>query len=265
MLDVSRPLALTMIQPPPLPGSFRHKDQSFQQIMETTMAEAAMIQRVGFDGYILQNRNDAPVRQTARVESVAYLSVLSYLLKQEFPDLVQGILVNWDGVASIAVAEAAAADFVRVEHVFVGAEVGYAGYLEAQCVEICDFRKRLGSEIPLFADIQEVHYTQIGGKPVPDSAFDAIYNAFADGLFVGGRNPQESIELVTAVRKRIGDAIPIMVSGGSNADNVRELLQHFDGVSVGAWVKNGNMKNPIDEGRAKLYMDAVRSHPRREK
>ena len=35
-------------------------------------------------------------------------------------------------------------------------------------------------------------------------------------------------------------------------------MQHFDGVSVATWVKNGDMKNPIDPARAKRFMDEIR-------
>jgi len=36
------------------------------------------------------------------------------------------------------------------------------------------------------------------------------------------------------------------------------LLQYFDGVSVATWIKNGDMKNPIDSARAEAFMEQVR-------
>ena len=159
----------------------------------------------------------------------------------------------------LAVAEAAGSDFIRVEHTYTGVEVGYAGMLEAECVDLCYLRKRLNSKIMVFADIQEIHYEQIGGKSIVENAWDTVQNAFADGLFLGGRNKDESIQYIKDVRKRIGDEIPIFLSGGSNGDNVTELLSYYDGVSVGTWVKNGNMKNPIDSEKAKIFMDGVRA------
>ena len=260
MMDKSRfPLALGMVQPEPCPGSYRNEGMTFAQVTELARKEVAMLRENGFDGYILQNRNDAPVRQKAEPQHIAYMSVLAKTLKKEFPDLVQGVLINWDGVASLAVAEAAGADFVRIEHTFTGVEVGYAGWMEAQCVEVCEFRKRLGTRIPVFADVQEVHYEQVGGKKVPDAAWDTVQNAFADGLFIGGHSTEESIELIQAVRKRLGSEVPIFLSSGSTGDNIEELLHYYDGVSVGAWVKNGNLKNPIDPARAKLFMEKVRA------
>ncbi|MCB6289129.1 BtpA family membrane complex biogenesis protein, partial [[Clostridium] scindens] len=61
---------------------------------------------------------------------------IAYEIKHQYPQLILGVLVNWDGVASLAVADAVHADFVRVEHLFTGANVTSAGILEGQCVEI---------------------------------------------------------------------------------------------------------------------------------
>ena len=252
------PLALCMIQPEPCPGSYRNTGMSFQEVMDISIKEVEMIQTTGFDGYIIQNRNDAPVRQIASPETIAYMSVLSYELKRRFPNMIQGILIDWDGVASLAVADAVQADFIRIEHTYTGMEVGYAGLMHAQCVDVCMMRKRLGSRIPVYADVQEIHYEQIGGKKIVDAAWDSVQNAFADGLFIGGRTTEESMQIYHDVRKRLGDDVPLFLSAGSNGDNIREILTCYDGVSVGTWVKNGNMKNPIDPEKARIFMDGVK-------
>lgn len=253
------PYALAMIQPEPMPGSFRNNGMTFDKVLELAIEEVQMLDDNGFDGYIIQNRNDAPVKQKANIETIAFYSVLAKKLHELFPDLIQGILINWDGLASLAVAEAAGSDFIRVEHTYTGVEVGYAGLLEAECVDLCYLRKRLNSKIKIFADVQEVHYEQIGGKEIPAAALDTIQNAFADGLFLGGKNKEESISIIKSVREKIGDDVPIFLSGGSTGDNVAELLTHYDGVSVGSWIKNGNMKNPIDIQKAKYFIKKVRN------
>lgn len=252
------PVALCMIQPEPCPGSYRNTGMSFQEIMELSIQEVAMIQATGFDGYIIQNRNDAPVQQVANPETIAYMSVLSYELKRRFPEMIQGILIDWDGVASLAVADAVQADFIRVEHTYTGVEVGYAGLMHAQCVDICNLRRRLGSRVPVYADVQEIHYEQIGGKKIVDAAWDSVQNAFADGLFIGGHTTEESMQIYHEVRKRLGEEVPLFLSAGSNGDNIREILTCYDGVSVGTWVKNGNMKNPVNPEKARIFMDGVR-------
>ena len=48
-----------------------------------------------------------------------------------------------------------------------------------------------------------------------------------------------------------------MLGGGSTGDNVYELLQQFDGVCVGAWIKDGDLLNPVNPDRARRYMEQV--------
>lgn len=251
------PVALAMIQPEPFPGSFRHSGKTFEEITAISVKEIEMLHANGFDGYIIQNRNDAPVRQQALPETIAYMTALAIECRRQFPHMIQGILVNWDGVASLAAADAAGADFIRVEHTYTGVEIGYAGMMQAQCVDICRLKKRIQSHIPVYADVQEIHYEQLAGKSIVDNAWDTVMNAFADGLFLGGQSSDESIEIIKSVRKRLGSKIPIFLSSGATGDNISEILRHYDGVSVGTWVKNGNMKNPIDQKRARKFMEGV--------
>ncbi|MEG1252121.1 MAG: hypothetical protein RR378_05520 [Erysipelotrichaceae bacterium] len=39
---------------------------------------------------------------------------------------------------------------------------------------------------------------------------------------------------------------------------MNELMREFDGVSVATWIKNGDMKNPIDPERAKLFLSEAK-------
>lgn len=249
--------AFAMIQPSPLPGSYRHVDKTIDTIVEEVLDEIKTVAENGFDGVILQNMNDMPVKQNASPEAIAYMTRISYEIRRTYPELMLGILVNWDGVASLAVADAIQADFVRVEHLFTGASITSAGLLEGQCVEIAQLRKRICSKIPVYADIQEIHGIPLGAKPIDFAAWEAVYEGFADGLFISGKTTEDSIEMVKQVRKKVLD-IPIILGGGATGENIEELLAYYDGVSVATWIKNGNMKNPIDSKRAKLFMDAVK-------
>ncbi len=249
--------ALSMIQPPPLPGSYRHSDMTIRQIIDESLKETEMVLKNGFDGVVVQNMNDMPIKQIASPEAIAYMTMIGSEIKREFPELVLGVLVNWDGVAGLSVADAIGADFVRVEHLFTGVEVTSAGLLEAQCVEIAELRKRIKSKVPVYADVYEVHGVPLGRKPIEDAAWESVHEAFADGLFIAGKNPTESAELVKKARTKVPDT-PILLGGGATGENVFELLKHYDGVCVATWIKNGNMKNPIDPERAKIFMDEVR-------
>ena len=255
MLDKNKfPLALVMIQPESMPGSYLNNGQSFEEITSKVVKEAEMIVKMGFDGFILQNMHDGPISQKARPETIAYMTYLATLLKKTYPDKVLGILVNWDGVASLAVAAASGADFVRVEHLYTGVSIDLGGFMVGQCTEILEFKKRLNLNIPVYADVQEVNATYLCPRPKPQAAKTCVKSAFADGLFMSGNNAEESLEVIKETRKLLPDT-PIMLGGGATGDNVCELLKYYDGVSVATWIKNGDMRNPIDPQRAKKFLD----------
>ncbi|MBS6374280.1 MAG: BtpA/SgcQ family protein [Erysipelotrichaceae bacterium] len=256
MKEVKLPLALVMIQPDPLPGSYLHQGDSFEAIQKRVMDEAEMIVNTGFDGFILQNMHDGPIGQTANPETIAYMTVLAKYLKDRYPDKVLGILVNWDGVASLAAAAAANADFIRVEHLYTGVAVGNVGFMQGQCREICEFKKRLGLNIPVYADAQEVNSTYVAPKPKVQTAVDVVKSAFADGLFISGSDTEESLQLIKDVKKRLPNTLTFL-GGGANGDNIRELMRYYDGVSVATWIKNGDMKNPIDPKRAEIFLKEI--------
>lgn len=251
-------IVLSMIQPEPLPGSYRHRDMGIQEIVDLALRETEMVAENHFDGIILQNMNDMPIKQESSPEAIAYMTRISSEIKKRFPELLMGILMNWDGVAGLSVADAAGADFVRVEHLFTGASVTSAGILQAQCVDIAALRKRTGSRIPVFADVYEVHGIPLGRKPVGDAAWECVHEAFADGLFMSGRSVRESIEMVQEARKRVPDT-PIFLGGGASGENIRELMGYFEGVSVATWIKNGDMKKPIDPERARVFIREARA------
>ena len=249
-------VSISMIQTPPLPGSFHHAAQGINEITDFVLNEARVIHDCGFDAVILQNMGDMPTKQQAKPEVIAYFSVIAKELKRNFNDLILGILVNWDGVASLAIAHAANADFVRVEHVYTGVEVMSTGMITAQCCDITEMKKRLQSDIPIFADVYEPHAVPLAPKPIEDAAWEAVHEAFANGLFLSGNSTEESIELVDRARTRIPDTT-IFLGGGAKEENVVQLLQHYDGVCIATWIKNGSLKNPIDEEKAKRFIEKV--------
>lgn len=256
MRSIHECVSISMIQTPPLPGSFQHSGQNLNEIVDFVLKEAQILYDCGFDAVILQNMGDMPVKQQARPEVVAYFSVIAKELKRNFSNFPLGILINWDGVASLAVAHATGADFVRVEHVYTGAEVMSTGLITAQCCEITEMKKRLNTSIPIFADVYEPHAIPLGAKPIEDAAWETVYEAFADGLFLSGKNAKESIELIERARTKVPNTT-IFLGGGASEENVIQLLKYYDGVCVATWIKNGSLKNPIDSERAKRFIEKV--------
>ncbi len=262
MLDKSMfPLALVMIQPPAMPGSYLNNGKSFKEIENYVMNEAKMIVEQGYNGFILQNMHDGPIAQNARPESIAFMTYLSTRIKDAYPDMILGIMLNWDGVSSLAVAEASNADFVRVEHLYTGVSVDLMGFHTGQCSEILMTKKRLNSRMPIFADAMEVNANYLCPDTKPLLAKKIVKSAYADGVFMSGKSTEESLELIKETRELLPDT-PIFLGGGATGDNVYELLKYYDGVSVATWIKNGDMRNPIDPDRSKYFLEQCKKAKR---
>lgn len=155
---------------------------------------------------------------------------------------------------ALAVADAAGADFVRMEHLYTGVEVTSAGLLQGQCCEITALKRKLGTDIPVYADVWERHGIPLCPQPLDEAAWQCVHEAFADGLFLCGKNAQESLSMARQVRQRV-PGVPLFLGGGATGDNVRVLLQEYDAVCVATWIKNGDMRNPVDPDRTRYFME----------
>src|SRR5581483_2780974 len=141
-----------------------------------------------------QNMGDNPSTRRLGPESVAYMTAAALAIRREFPALSLGILANWDAEAGIAVADAADAAFVRIEHTFTGVAVASWGLSQACCYEATRFHRKIGARAHIFADVYEPHAVPLGPRPIDEAARAAIDEGGADGLFVTGRAFAESVE-----------------------------------------------------------------------
>ena len=255
MFTVEKP-AIAMIQLRPLPGSYRHTGEPLKSIIDAVLGEATILANAGFDGLQLQNMGDNPSTRRVGPETVAYMTAAAVAVKQAFPTLSLSVLVNWDAEAAIAVADATGADFVRIEHTFTGVAVTSWGLSEACCYEATRFHRRIGARLPIFADVYEPHAVPLGPRPIAQAAREAVDEGGADGLFVTGKDVQQSIAWLREVRRALPH-VPLFLGGGATADNVGEALPLVDGVVVATWIKGGDMRNPVDPQLARRFMVAV--------
>lgn len=80
-----------------------------------------------------------------------------------------------------------------------------------------------------------------------------------DALFLSGHNAQETIEMGRRARKVsvAGRTVPLYAGGGTNDANIYDILEVYDGVCIGHWIKDGYLCNPINPEKAKRYMSEV--------
>jgi uncharacterized protein len=256
MFGVAKP-AIAMVQLRPLPGSYRYEGEPLKSIIASALSDADVLAQAGFHGFQLQNMGDNPSSRHVGPETVAYMTSAALALRQAFPEISLSILVNWDAEASIAVADATGADFIRIEHTYTGVSVTSWGLSEACCYEATRFHSRIGARARIFADVFEPHATPLVHRPVEQAAKATVYEGGADGIFITGTDFSQSMEWLKSVRRVVPD-VPIFLGGGATPGNVGEALAVADGVSVATWIKGGDMRNSVDPLLARTFMEAVR-------
>lgn len=245
-----------MIEPSALPGAFGYKGESIGLISEKMLEEARILIDGGVDSLILQNINDCPIKQKARMECSSYMTRLALDLKSEFSTHKLGILVCWDGVASMIVASASGADYIRVEHVFFGTEQTDEGIIKGDHEETVEMKKQLLSSVPIYADVYEPHAMQVCPMDIEDAAVRVVEYG-AETLFVSGKTLDETLLRGKKVKNKL-PSVPLLCGGGSNPDNLAQILNIYDGVCVGSFIKDGNLSNPVNKTKLSLYMDEIK-------
>ncbi len=246
----------------PMPGAPGYTGYGLDTIIEHAVADARALADGGCDGLIVENMWDIPFRAGGDLppESIAAHAVAARAVRDAV-DLPLGInVVHNGGVALLAVALAAGADFMRV-CMFTGAGVWDTGkFDEGSAVELMRRRKDLHAEhIKVFADVDKKHSVRFPGI---DLATHIEWTRFfgADVLIVSGRMTGDapSLDKVSEAKRLAGDR-PVLLGSGTDESNVAAFLSVADGAIVGSSVKvDGEIANPVDPERVRRFVAEAR-------
>ena len=247
----------------PMPGAPGYQGYGMRDIIHHAQAEAQALIAGGCDGIIVENMWDIPFRAGANIppESIAAHAVVAAAVRDVCP-LPMGInLVHNGGVALLAIAIAARAEFIRV-CMFTGAGVWDAGSFDEGCAaDLLRRRTELHAEsIKILADVDKKHSVRFPGI---DLATHIEWTRFfgADALIVSGRMTGDAPDLskVREAKVLAGDR-PIIIGSGADAANIAAFMSVADGVIVGSSIKHGGaIAEQVDVERVKRFIDAARS------
>lgn len=246
-----------MIALPPLPSY--PEFTRMNDYVDYVLRDLAALEQGGVDAVCIENDFDHPHTLTAGPEIVAAMTRLTHEVRAHtrLPVGVEVLLNDWQ--ASLAVALAANAQFVRLDF-FVDHVQIQAGEIKPDPQAVLAYRKRIGADrVALFTDIQ-VKYSRLleANKPIEVSAQQAIAHG-ADALIVTGNatGQRPTSADLQAVRAVVGD-FPVLVGSGTTPQNVGELLRYADGAIVGSALKASYAPFvPVDVARVQALMRAV--------
>ena len=228
----ARPL-IGVIHLPPLPGY--PESPGLAAVIAHARAELATYRVGGLDGVLVENEYDRPHRVEAGRETIAVMTAVTRALVEAAGRLPVGIeiLLN-DPEASLAVALASEADFIRTDYFADEMSRPVHGAMRIAPEQVIAYRARIGAErVLVLADIQVKYAEMIAPRSLGESA-RAACEAGADAIVVTGTRTGEapSPHEVLAAREGAGDC-PVLVGSGLAPANARELLAVADGAIVG--------------------------------
>jgi len=242
----------------PLPGAAKY-DGDMERVKRQALEDARTLERAGVSALIVENMNDDPAGKTMDPEQFAALAAISALVREAvtIPVGIDAAFCDWE--ASLSIANAVGADFIRVP-VFVDTVVMAAGVIEPCARQLLRKRKQLGAEgILLLCDVQVKHsHMLVSSISIEESAKMAEENG-ADAIIVTGAHTGAAAPLETLKKLRNVVGVPLLVGSGFNGENAGEQLPYIDGAIVGSAFKEGGIiANPINYEKTKAVMDAVK-------
>jgi hypothetical protein len=255
---------------PPLPGDPRcPAGTRAEAVLDFALRDADALAAGGVDGIVVENFGSTPffkgtAAQPAPPHQVAFLAVASQAVRARFDGPLGVNCLRNDACASLGVALATAADFIRV-NVHVGAYVTDQGLIEGEAARTLAYRRRLGAEhVAIYADVLVKHAAPLAPLPPPQAAHDCVDRGLADALLVTGdaTGAPVSVDLLREVRQAAHPA-PVLIGSGLTPESAPLLAPEAHGAVVGTWLKrDGDVRAPVDPDRVQRLCCAVRPHLR---
>jgi len=250
-----------MVHLGPLPGSPRESG-NFAEVLTQAATDAKALVEGGVDAIMVENFFDAPfAKDRVPPHTLAALTRAALVVREAAPQTPLGInCLRNDALGAIAIAHVVGAQFVRI-NVYVGAAVTDQGLIEGAAREAVLYRKSLGADVALFADVFVKHAAQLGDgtMTIQDAAKDAVYRGMADALIVSGSATGSGTAVSdVALVKNAVPGTPILVGSGFSVATAAALLAGgASGAIVGTSLKRGAVDSPVDPAKVRALRDAM--------
>jgi len=255
----SKPV-IAMVHFGALPGSpLNDAKAGLEGLVAGVIRDLDALQDAGFDAVMFGNENDRPYEFQVDTASTATMAYVIGRVRDRIR-VPFGVNVLWDPMASIALAAATGASFVR--EIFTGTYASDMGPWNPDAGKAMRYRDRLGrGDLALMYNISAEFAYSLDRRPLADRARSAVFSSIPDAILVSGQITGEAAEMteLEAVKKALPNT-PVLANTGVKHATVKDVLAVADGVVVGSSLKvDGNTWNAVDPDRAAEFMRLVRA------
>jgi len=227
-------------------------------IAESARKDLLALQDGGVDAIMFSNEASLPY--LTKVEPIT-TACMARLIAELRPDITIpfGVNVLWDPIASIDLAVATGAQFVR--EIFTGVYASDYGIWNTNCGEIIRHQHAVhGQHVKLLFNIVPESAVYMAERHIVDIAKSTVFVSQPDALCVSGLTAGTETSLETL--KQVKDAVPdtvVLANTGVRPSNVEQTLAIADGAVVGTTFKrDGYIWNEVDVARVRELMRKVR-------
>ena len=258
MFGVSKPI-IAMCHMLALPGDPGYDAAGgIGHVVERARIDLEALQEGGVDGVMFSNEASLPY--LTRVEPITYVTMARVIgelrgrIKVPF-----GVNVLWDPKASIDLAMATGAQFVR--EIFTGIYASDFGLWNTNCGEVVRHQHAIhAGHIKLLFNIVPESAVYLVHRDVAEVARSTVFNTRPDALCVSGLTAgvASSTEILRRVKNAVPDT-PVLANTGVRSDNLSEQLEVADGAVTGTTFKReGIIWNEVDIERVREFMQIAR-------
>ncbi len=244
----------------PLPGDpYYDKKGGMQKVVDAACKEFHALQAGGVDAVMFSNEFSMPYLKKVNPETTASMARVIGELMDEIK-IPFGVNVLWDPFASLDLAAATGAKFIR--EIMSGVYASDFGLWDTNTGEIARHRARLGlMNCKLLYNIVPEAAQYLTPRDVADIAKTTVFNNNPDVICVSGMTAGVDTDL--GVLARVKNAIPntpVFANTGCKLGTIEEIFKIADGAVVGTtFKKDGKFDNSVDKDRVVAFMDKVRS------
>jgi membrane complex biogenesis BtpA family protein len=250
---------IAMVHFPALPGRPQHDRAAGRaRLVDVVGRDLAALQDAGVDGLLFCNEADLPYQLAVGSEIPAAMAAVIGELRSSVR-LPFGVNILWDARASLALARATGAAFIR--EVLTGVYESDLGMIAPAIGDLAAYRDAIGAgEVALFDNIAPEFASAIGSRGIADRARGAAFLG-ADAILISG--PAAGVPFAMSDLAAAKEAVPdttVVANTGVRAESIADIFAVADAVIVGTSLKvDGITWNAVDPARARRLMDAARS------
>lgn len=258
IFGVKKPI-IAMCHLQALPGDPQYDTPGgMAKVIRLARQDLLNLQEGGVDAVMFSNEFSLPYLTRVRpATSAAMARVIGELM----PDIIVpfGVNVLWDPIASIDLAAATGARFIR--EIITGVYASDFGLWNTNVGETVRHKMALTPELRMLYNIVPEAASYLGNRNIVDIAKSTVFNNRPDALCVSGLTA--GAETDTQILSQVKQAVPetvVLCNTGCRLENVERQLAVSDGAVVGSTFKvDGKFENLVDRARVKAFMEKVRN------